>query len=236
MSQELGSLLPETFKREPILIVGQWVRWQQLSSSPQTATKIPNLIFTDYAAGGVVGTKGVLGPGNAGRQNAVALPVTPALLKIRYHYLFGIPAFIAALGILVATAVIFVVFVFGHGSINKMRNHLHQTSAGRIFNTFLYPTPGGMTMGSRDWTRQMGKRGVNLLGDYPLSTEGMPSRDKYATERSASEVDSAEGETFLVTPGQRHTRDQSERDIGGHGFAQPHQYGGMHATGANGRF
>lgn len=33
--------------------MAMWVRWQQLSSTPQTATKIPNLIFTDYAAGGV---------------------------------------------------------------------------------------------------------------------------------------------------------------------------------------
>ena len=225
--------------------MAMWVRWQQLSSSPQTATKIPNLIFTDFAAGGVVGTKGVLGPRNAGSQNAVTLPVTPTHLKIRYHWLFGIPAFMAAVGILLATAVAFVVLIFGHGSISKMRAHLHQTSAGRIFTTFLYPTPGGMTMSSRDWIRQMGTRGVDLSGDYPLAsgvTQVPVKGVKVAEyERSVSDVNSAEGERFLAghrqtSPVPGHTREQSELDIGGDGFAQSQPYGGIHATTASGRF
>lgn len=191
-----------------------------------------------------MGTKGVLGPRNAGHQNAVSIPVTPTLLKIRYHYPFGIPAFLSALGILLATVVAFIVLLFGRGGISKMRDNLHHTSPGRIFTTFLHPKPGGMITGSREWTRQLGKRGVDLSGDYPLATEGGPVPEKgvKVTERSASEADSAEGETFLIeqgglSPAPHHTRYQSEGDVGGHGFVQPQQYGGMYSTpGASGRF
>jgi hypothetical protein len=178
--------------------MAMWVRWQQLSKSPQNATAIPNLVWTDYAASAVVGTKGVLGPGNVGIQNAVSVPVTPTRLLIKYHYLFGIPAFISAVGIILVTAVAFVVLLFGRGGIGRMRSHLHQTSPGRIFTTFLYPMPGGMTMSSRDWIKQMGKRGVDISGDYPLATEGMRGPEKGLRvaeyERSVSEVYSAEGE------------------------------------------
>jgi hypothetical protein len=52
--------------------MAMWTRWQTLTNSSITAAKIPNLIFTDYAAAVVVGTKGVLGPGNsAGESGSV---------------------------------------------------------------------------------------------------------------------------------------------------------------------
>ena len=214
--------------------MAMWVRWQQLSKSPQSATTILNLVWTDYAASAVVGTKGVLGPQNAATQNLVSIPVTPTRLLIKYHYLFGIPAFLAALGIILVTIVAFVVLILGRGGISRMRSHLHQTSPGRIFTTFLYPMPGGMTMSSRDWTKQMGKRRIDVSGDYPLATEGMRGPEKGLRvaeyERSVSEVYSAEGERFLAGNGQMspnpgHTREQSAGDIGGHGL-HPQPYTG----------
>src|SRR4051794_24316254 len=57
--------------------MAMWTRWQDLTSNAKTAALIPNLIFTDVAAASIVGTKGVLGPGNNAQKNMVALPVTP---------------------------------------------------------------------------------------------------------------------------------------------------------------
>lgn len=75
-----------------------WARLQNLSSSTSTAASIPNLIFTDYAAAAVVGTKGVLGPGHAVSSNSVAIDVTLMKRSIRYHWLFAIPALLVGEG------------------------------------------------------------------------------------------------------------------------------------------
>jgi hypothetical protein len=210
--------------------MAMWAQWQNLTKSTKTAAIIPNLIFTDNAAAAVVGIKGVLGPGNTAQKNLVPLAVTPTVSKIKYHYLFAIPALTAGLLLVLITLVAFVTVCLGRGGIGRMRLHLQQLSPGRIFTTFLYPEQGGMTIRSKDWNRQMGKKMIDLSREYPLAADVMlpPEKGFRITEhqRSGSDDRSAEGERLVNSPG--HARETSQGDIGGYGYAQPQEYGVIH--------
>ncbi|OCK73509.1 hypothetical protein K432DRAFT_430554 [Lepidopterella palustris CBS 459.81] len=201
--------------------MAMWSRWQTLTNSPRTAALIPNLIYTDIAAAAVVGTKGVLGPGNAAHENQVALPVTPTVSKIQYHYPFAIPALAAALILVVITLLAFVTVCLGGLGIGRMRLHLQQISPGRVYTTFMYRGPDGLTMNSKDWSKQFGKKMVDLSGEFPVATNVMPQSDKgfrvSGYETSCSNDRSAEGEGLVA--GVIHSNERSEGDIGGYGFA-----------------
>ncbi|KAL2062708.1 hypothetical protein VTL71DRAFT_5780 [Oculimacula yallundae] len=186
--------------------MAMWARWRELSSNPKTAATIPNMIFTDAAAATVVGTKGVLGPGNAAQKNLVALPVTPTERKIRYRWPFAIPAFIVALMLILMSIAGVFTLIFGHGSLDKMRAHLYQGSTGRIFTTFLYPEQGGLRVKSKDWSKRMGTEVVDLSGDYPVGAAPMQRPEKY--DGSVSGAGSAEGEVFLGGAGQPSPRQE----------------------------
>jgi len=209
--------------------MAMWARWQNLTSSPDTAALIPNLIWTDNAASAVVGTKGVLGPGNAAQHNVVPLAVTPTTTRIKYHWLFAIPAFLVVLLLIVITLFALLAVCFRGARIGRMRRHLQQTSPGRIFTTFLYPEHGAMSLRSKDWNRQLGNKVIDFSGASPVATEapmGMPS-EKGANitdaehQRPGSDDDSATGERYLGGHSSGHAREASQGDIGGHGFATP---------------
>jgi hypothetical protein len=198
-----------------------WARWQTLTNSPITAAMIPNLIFTDTAAAAVVGTKGVLGPENVAQENLVALAVTPTVSRIKYHYPFAIPALVGALVLVVITVMAFVTMCLRGAGINKMRLHLQQLSPGRIYTTFLYPGPGGMTMRSKDWGKTLGKRVIDLSGEFPMAGDiMMPPLEKGA--RSGSEDISAEGD--ILMGGVDRSKERSGGDTAGYGSPQPQPY------------
>ncbi|KUJ17330.1 uncharacterized protein LY89DRAFT_733185 [Mollisia scopiformis] len=147
--------------------MAMWVRWQNLSSSPETAALIPNSIFTDYAAAAVVGTKGVLGPGNAATLNLVDIRVIPTVARIRYHYAFAIPALIVVIGLLATTTVAILMLVFRRGVLGEMRRHLKQSATGRVLTTFLYPDMEVMDLTEKVWSEKFAKVEVDMRGDCP---------------------------------------------------------------------
>ncbi|KAN0101502.1 hypothetical protein V8E51_012012 [Hyaloscypha variabilis] len=119
--------------------ISMLVRWQNLSQSAERVSQIPNLIWADTAAAALVGTKGVLGPGNTATENILPILVTPTASEIKYHWPYAIPAFLASLIILLITIVAVITLLFGHNSIARLRLHLQRLSPGRIFTTFLIP-------------------------------------------------------------------------------------------------
>jgi len=210
--------------------MAMWIRWQDLTKSPETAALIPNLIWADTAASMVVGTKGVLGPGNTAQMNLVALQVTPTVQRIKFHLVYAIPAFIALLLLILITLLaLLVMCVHGFG-LQRMRLHLQQVSPGRIYTTFLFPAPGGMTMPSREWGRHLGRQQLDLSGDFPIAAGIManaPEKNASARvyERSVSPISDervAEGE-ILMSP--VYHGDVSQGDIGyGYESRRPVQY------------
>lgn len=155
-----------------------WVRWQKLMSSPSTAFLIPNLIFTDYAAAAIVGTKGVLGAGNAETSNTVPVLITPTLMRIRYRWAFAVPALIILAGIILGTLAALITLLLGRGGVNKMRHSLQRLSPGRIFAGFLYPElmqGMGQGMDSKEWREKVGNTVVDLGGDFPVGVRNTAS-------------------------------------------------------------
>ena len=154
-----------------------YARWQELSKTPETATKIVNLIWTDYAAAAVVGTKGVLGPGNMGFANeTVPITVEPIVLRVKCRSGFAIPAFILAAMFLLVNVLAFLSWICGYSNWNIVEKRLHQSSIGRIFTTFLFPGLGDENnddngddrmLPSKVWSKTLGSKDIDHSCRYP---------------------------------------------------------------------
>jgi hypothetical protein len=171
--QEFASFAADTVDYTGIMDISMLVRWQYLSQSAELASQIPNLIWADVAASAVVGTKGVLGPGNTATENIIPILVTPIVSQVKYHWPYAIPAFLVALILLIITIMAIIFALFGHHSIAKLRLNLQKASTGRILTAFLFQNePNGMTMASKDWAKGPGKTMIDLSGDCPKRGAG----------------------------------------------------------------
>ncbi|KAH8806053.1 hypothetical protein F5884DRAFT_710046 [Xylogone sp. PMI_703] len=178
-----------------------FLKWQNLSSTPEDIGSIINLIWTDLAAGAVVGTKGAVNP--AGTSNApIARTVAPIVNKIKYHVAFGIPAFILLFVLVLIILVALISAITGQSSTAQVRKVLHQTSPGRILTTVLYPEQSNLFMRTREWTRSFAKVEVDI------SEVGQPLKLSYGDSKSESVVantreigpeENAENNTLLTT-------------------------------------
>jgi hypothetical protein len=159
--------------------IAMWARWQNLSLNAETAALIPNLIFTDISASAVVGTKGVLQPGNTARQNLVPISVTPMILTVRYQVPYAIPAAITALLLLVIACGALVATFLRRDGLSQMRRQLQQLSPGRIYTMLLSPgASSDMLMQGEDWNKKFGGDVIDLSGDFPIATHVRPQHTK----------------------------------------------------------
>lgn len=161
--------------------------WQNLSQSVNTASKIPNLIWTDIAMNAVVGTKS-LAPatgtnnGSGGgtttkrKRDGEKTPsrsddvrVTKYHRQVKYKLRFGIPAFIALFFTICIAVFAFFLFVFGCASPSKMRKYLNETSAGRRLTSGsgIENSRGAMDLpeSRKAWVDWVGRREFTLGGD-----------------------------------------------------------------------
>jgi len=143
--------------------MGLFAKWQNLSTTLEQASSIINLIWTDLAAGAVVGTKGTLGPNNVGMGNQIAgIQIDPTVRRIKYHWLFAIPAFLLAGMVVIITVIALIFMVLKHSNLETMRRHLFQTSAGRIYTAFLFPEYCDLQTRPVEWSRGVGTQMIDL--------------------------------------------------------------------------
>lgn len=157
--------------------------WQELSRNASDAGKILNLIWTDIATNLVLGTKG-LQPGDVtltkrDKQSGTSsnMPtVTIYTRRVKYHYPYGIPAFLT---LALAAATFFATTCFmllGSARLSSMRLLLEETSVGRLLALYTPLQDGfppyfrGGYGGTKDWARGPGQQ------QFTLSPEGW-SRD-----------------------------------------------------------
>ncbi|KAF2275033.1 uncharacterized protein EI97DRAFT_459669 [Westerdykella ornata] len=149
-------------------------KWQQLSRNPEDAARIINLIWTDISANAVVGTKGHLPSPplqNLAKrdepQSSVMVPVKLYTRRIQFKLVYGIPAFLAlAVGAAIfAMALVFV--CIGRAGPARLRRYLDQTSAGRIFTTFLYPNDCPPGAPKATWENLVGAKHIDVSGQVP---------------------------------------------------------------------
>ena len=164
--------------------------WQELSRTPTSAAKIINLIWTDVSANAVVGTRSWLTrkPTSAGsstnpgmhsakrdsirpskRETTTAVfedntsatvPVTIYHDRIRYHWYFAIPAFVACLvaGLLFVSALLMLIF----GQVKRLRQYMFQLSAGRLLGNFIYPDECHPLAPTAVWRKSVGTKRVKV--------------------------------------------------------------------------
>ncbi|KAJ4197286.1 hypothetical protein NW759_016336 [Fusarium solani] len=147
--------------------ISVFTRWQNLSSTSGGAGTILNLLWTDIAASAVVGTKGVLGEGNRGLGNDTAtVHVKPTGRRIKYHYAFGIPAFVLLAIMTLTTLMALFAVARRTSSIGVIRQRMQQLSVGRVLTTLFYPESSTLTMSAAEWSKMSASKEINM-GEFP---------------------------------------------------------------------
>jgi hypothetical protein len=122
--------------------LAMYKKWQELSKTPETSAKILNLIWTDIAANMVVGTKGLHPHESSKRKRdgtTSRTSKTPHVInytrRVKYKYVYGIPAFLTL--VLFAAATLLTIFfaIFSGAKPSTMRTFLQHTSAGRFLTS-----------------------------------------------------------------------------------------------------
>jgi hypothetical protein len=122
--------------------LAMYKKWQELSRTTATSANIINFIWTDIAANMVVGTKG-LQPHEASKRkrdsNASSQAKTPPVInyarRVKYKYVYGIPAFITIALFTVTTLSTIFFALFSGAKLSTMRTFLQHTSAGRFLTS-----------------------------------------------------------------------------------------------------
>lgn len=160
--------------------VAMYRKWQHLSANASTMGAIVDSIWTDNVANAVVGTRGWTeksdGSGHEKRadvpsKDSVDVPVNVFRHRVRYHWAYGIPAYIAV-GVCVIIAITAVVLsIFGNAKPSVVRKHIFHTAVGRIMASFNYPGQAHPHAETRFWKRTVGGKKVTMANLVPQPTE-----------------------------------------------------------------
>lgn len=112
-------------------------QWSRLSKSADSMAKALNLVWTDYAANAVVGTKG--SPGTGPENDIILRLVTTYRVGIRYHLGYAVPGIIVLALLILTSVLVLFALVLGVATLAKMKRYLNATSAGRVMASVLHP-------------------------------------------------------------------------------------------------
>ena len=158
-------------------------KWDHLSHTAEGAAQILNLIFTDYTANMLTGTRSQLTINNLPLSEQKAITsrsekknksepgqVSVHLYHriIRYRWVYGIPAFLSLLLVALIVVGAGVALLTNQGSIKRVKHYLWNLSAGRILTSFIYPRSGHMQSATKEWIRAVGAKNITIThGDPP---------------------------------------------------------------------
>ncbi|KAL4861593.1 hypothetical protein BDV12DRAFT_203859 [Aspergillus spectabilis] len=167
-------------------------RWNVLLRSADSMARVMDLVWTDYVANAVVGTKGSpqesgnSGSGSSSSSSAVPRrDVTTYRTAIQYHLPYAIPAVIMLAILALTSFLALVAFLLGRATLAKMKRYLNATSTGRIMISALHrplvvargvdnDTPTG------EWVATEGKIGVSAgkIMPVPLLNPGLGGAER----------------------------------------------------------
>ena len=152
-------------------------KWRNTLTNSTGAAQVINLMWTDYAANYFIGTRSLLTPSDSlppnlqetNQKRDVAsssgngqVPVQVYQRKIRYHYVYGIPAAICLVMVaLICTAALLSV-IFRQASMGRLRYYIYSLTSGRLLAAFLFPTEGDPRADTKTWIEQVGRKPVHL--------------------------------------------------------------------------
>ncbi|KAF4460743.1 hypothetical protein FALBO_12474 [Fusarium albosuccineum] len=166
-----------------------WLKWRELSKSADSASTILKLLWTDFVASAVVGTKGVLGARNAQPEDAAEVSVVPLEHRIRYRWVYGIPAFLLLACMALIAGLAALSLLAGRSNLDKMRYRLKQTSLGRVLTTLVGPQSSNFVMSTGDWSKNNASKNIDLGINRPvLDLEPQEQTTQEKVGSSASET------------------------------------------------
>ncbi|RTE71281.1 hypothetical protein BHE90_014313 [Fusarium euwallaceae] len=166
-----------------------WLKWRELSKSAHSASTIMKLLWTDFVASAVVGTKGVLGAGNAQPEDAADVSVIPLEHRIRYRWVYGIPAFLLLACMALIAGLAAFLRLAGRSNLDKMHYRLKQTSLGRALTTLVDPQSSNFVMSAGDWSKK------NASKDIDLGVNGLVLNQEPQTQMTQEKLEPSTSET-----------------------------------------
>ncbi|KAL4862906.1 hypothetical protein BDV12DRAFT_35888 [Aspergillus spectabilis] len=156
--------------------VALYTRLQGLSRTSDTAAHIINLLFTDITANLIVGTRSRLGsPADTDyirtEDNAVDVVAVPLVKRVKFHLIYGIPAYTTLGLLIIVTATVLVLALLGKATFQRLRYFLARSSPGRILATSLHPDRSTLNMKSSEWLRSAGMIDIDLSGSHPIGAD-----------------------------------------------------------------
>lgn len=123
--------------------LAMYKKWQELSQTPESSAKILNLIWTDIAANMVVGTKGLephVAPmrkrdDTTTSSESKTPPVINYTRRVRYKYVYGIPAFLTLTLFVASILTTTVLAIVAGAKPSTMKTFLQHLSAGRFLTS-----------------------------------------------------------------------------------------------------
>lgn len=164
--------------------LAMFARWQRLSKQASTTSTIINQIWTDIAANAIVGTRGWVNKGHGlptqKRDGESTAPregqVVNVLInlyrhRVKFHVVYGIPAFIALSFAVAIAASSCVLCVCGRARPSVVRKHLSHTAAGRLMGTFVYPGHVDQQAPTKVWNEALGAKKISMAGPTPQPSD-----------------------------------------------------------------
>lgn len=155
-----------------------YLKWREMSQNASGAAEILNLIWTDYSANALVGTKSwisgnQLPPDLQKRQSSIIssgqtanqVPVHVYERKIRYRWAFGIPAALSLIMVGIICLAALGSLLSGRGTPTRVRHYMWRLSAGRILASFTYPRDGTIGSDTKRWTHEVGRKDIRIFDD-----------------------------------------------------------------------
>jgi len=149
--------------------------WQELSKNATGASKILRLIWTDYTANALMGTRGIhsapdfTNPQSLRRlhkrqsYNTNQFPVHELKHKLQYNWIYSIPAFISIALVTVSILLATTSWMCGQGTIARLRHYLSSTSSGRILAAHAYPAlMDDRHADTKQWIKTIGHKQVEI--------------------------------------------------------------------------
>jgi hypothetical protein len=159
-----------------------YAKWQTLSTTATGAAKIVDLVWTDFAANAMVGTRGVA------EQNQVR-PVTVRERRIRYRLPYAVPGIVVLAATLGIVAGLVVLGCMRRTGIGRLKGLLERTAVGRVLALMLLDEDG------KDWVSKVGGKRVRIADEGITVQEGLLSAE---TKSDGHENDSAEAEGIEI--------------------------------------
>lgn len=156
-SMAVGALGTMDYTGEGNLALAQ--KWSTLSKSAESMTRALDLVWTDYAANAVVGTKGSPGlePGSA-----ILRPVATYRTAIRYDLTYAVPAIMILAILALISALVLASLLLGRTTVAKMKRYLNATSCGRSMVSAKNrpPTAVDNDTPTKEWIESQGRTSI----------------------------------------------------------------------------